>query len=154
MNQMMAGETAGTVNSCLGPEEGAVMRASPLTVRYSPVARSTPTSPASVPLSRPAPGKTSGELKSFQSMNDGKKLTLSVHSVVECCDGETSGDSVLELPFSLEIDKLHEKYPFDEDNDDCYFEELNEAIPEGVSEQAEDFMADVCSNVSCGDNIS
>lgn len=57
------------------------------------------------------------------------------------------------LPFSLEMDKLNEKYPFNQDNDDCYFEELNEAIPEGVSEQAEDFMADVCSNVSCGDNI-
>jgi hypothetical protein len=59
----------------------------------------------------------------------------------------------VELPFELEMEKLNQKYPFEGDNDLCWAEELNEAVLEGVSDLAEEFMDELCKDANCG-NIS
>jgi hypothetical protein len=89
----------------------------------------------------------------WQSVHAGKKLTLYVHITVKCCDG-TTGDTVVELPFELDMEILEKKYPFEENNDELYFQELVERVLDGVSDEAEDFMSEVCNGISCGDNIS
>jgi hypothetical protein len=89
----------------------------------------------------------------WQSVHAGKTLTLYVHITVVCCDG-TTGDTVVELPFELDWEKLEKKYPNMDDIGEAYFEELDSLIHDGVMKDAEDFMSEVCKGISCGGNIS